>query len=122
MAAKIATVLFCFSISVLAQNTTSKQSNKTQGRKKDDITVRGCVTKLSTDYVLDQPDQANSYELQGTGKIRLRSYLGQEVEVTGEQSPWLSTSSDVLTRSGSPSPITITVQSIKSLAKRCSAY
>jgi hypothetical protein len=80
------------------------------------------VTKSSTDYVLDQPDQGNSYELQGTGKIKLRSYLGQEVEVTGEKSPSLSTSSDVLTRAGSPSPITITVRSIKSLAERCSAY
>jgi hypothetical protein len=122
MTRKIAVVLLCACISVFAQNTSSNQSDKTKRHTKDEITARGCVAKLSTDYVLDQPDQGNSYELQGSRKIRLRAYLGQEVEVTGEESPSLSTSSDFLTRTGSASPVTITVHSIKTLAKRCSSY
>lgn len=122
MTTKILVVLLCSGALVLGQNTSSNQSDKRQRHDKDEITVRGCVTKLSTDYVLDQPDQGNSYELQGSRKIRLRAYLGQEVEVTGEESPSLSTSSDFLTRTGSASPVTITVHSIKTLAKRCSSY
>jgi hypothetical protein len=73
---------------------------------------------LSLDYILIQPDQGNTYELQGSRKVRLGPYLGQEVEVTGVESPSMSTSSDFLMRTGSPSPVTISVHSIKSLAKR----
>jgi len=86
-------------------------------KSKDEITARGCVSKLSTDYILTQADRGNSYELQG---MRFARYLGQEVEVTGVESPSLSTSSDYSARTGSPSPVTITVRSIKTIAKRCS--
>jgi len=89
-------------------------------KNKDEITVQGCVGKMSTDYILTQPEQGNSYELQGNRNIRLRRYLGRQVEVTGMQGPSMSTSSDILTRSGSASPITITVTSIKAIALRCS--
>ncbi|MFZ3211936.1 MAG: hypothetical protein WA188_10495 [Terriglobales bacterium] len=88
-------------------------------KTKDQITARGCVSKLSTDYILTQPEQGNSYELQGSRKLRLGPYLGQEVEVTGRESPSMATSSDYLARSGAASPVTITVTSIKTLAKRC---
>ncbi len=91
-------------------------------KAKDQITVRGCVSKLNTDYILTQPEQGNSYELQGSRKLRLGPYLGQQVEVTGKESPSMSTSSDYLARTGSASPVTITVISIKTIEKRCSAY
>jgi hypothetical protein len=108
----------CLGISAAAQTTSA---NQPQSKKnKDEITARGCVTKQSTDYILTQADQGNSYELQGTKKLHLRNYLGQEVEVTGVESPTLSTSSDYLARSGVATSVTITVRSIKTIDKRCS--
>jgi cellobiose phosphorylase len=109
----------------MAQTSDQNQppANQHQSKKaKDEITVRGCVSKLSTDYILTQPDQGNSYELQGSKKMRFGPYLGQQVEVTGVEAPSMSTSSDYSARAGSASPVTITVHSIKSIAKRCSAY
>jgi hypothetical protein len=116
-------VLFA-AVSLTAQTSDASQSsNQSHSKKsKDEVTVRGCLSKLSTDYILTQPDQGNSYELQGSRKLRLGPYLGQQVEVTGVESPSMSTSSDYSARAGSPSPVTITVKSIKTIAKRCSAY
>lgn len=104
-----------------AGNTNPSGDNQDHPKKpKDQITVRGCVSKLNTDYILVQPDRGNSYQLQGSRKLRLGPYLGQQVEVTGRESPSMSTSSDILTRAGSASPVTITVTSIKPISKRCS--
>jgi hypothetical protein len=117
--------LVCISISAAAQAGGTNQSAATQEqpkKSKDQITVRGCVSKLNTDYILTQPEQGNSYELQGSRKLRLGPYLGQQVEVTGREAPSMSTSSDFLARTGSASPVTINVISIKTIAKRCSAY
>lgn len=118
-------MVLCAAISVSAQTTDASQSsgaNQQHSKKaKDEVTVRGCVSKLSTDYILTQPDQGNSYELQGNRKLRIGPYLGQEVEVTGVESPTLGTSSDYLARSGVATSVTITVHSIKTIAKRCSA-
>jgi hypothetical protein len=122
MATRLMAIVLGASLSLFAQNTNPNQSSKATGHGKNQVTARGCLMKVSADYVLDQPDQGNSYELQGSRKIKLRSYLGQEVEVAGEESPSMSTSSDYLARSGSPSAVTITVRSIKTLAKRCSSY
>jgi hypothetical protein len=66
-----------------------------------------------------QQDPGVTYELQATGKTKLRNYLGRQVEVTGVESPSLSTSSDALTRTGSPSPVTLIITSIKTLEKEC---
>jgi len=107
-------------VSAAAQANTSSTSQDHPKKAKDQITVRGCVSKLNTDYILTQAEQGNSYQLQGSRKLRLGPYLGQQVEVTGTQSPSMSTSSDYLARSGSASPVTITVTSIKTIAKRCS--
>jgi hypothetical protein len=63
---------------------------------------------------------AVTYELQATNKIKLSKYLGQRVEVVGKESPSMSTSSDNSARSGSPSPVTVTITSIKTLDKECS--
>jgi hypothetical protein len=117
--------VMCLAIAAAAQTTNQSQSSggdqPHSKKSKDEITVRGCLGKSSTDYILSQPDQGNSYELERGRKIRLGPYLGQEVEVTGTESPSMSTSSDYLARSGSASPVTIRVTSIKMIAKRCSA-
>jgi len=113
--------MLCAALALTAQTTDANQSsgaNQSHSKKaKDEVTVRGCVSKSSTDYILTQPDQGNSYELLG---MRFGRYLGQQVEVTGTESPSMSTSSDFLARTGSASPVTITVKSIKTIAKRCS--
>jgi hypothetical protein len=88
---------------------------------KQPVTVQGCVSRSSGDYILFKQDPGMTYELQATGKTKLRNYLGQQVEVTGTESASLSTSSDALTRTGSPAPVTLTITSIKSVAKECQA-
>ncbi len=88
---------------------------------KGQVTVQGCLTRSSGDYVLVKQDPGITYELQATGKIKLRSYLGQRVEVTGRESPSLSTSSDFLAKTGSASASTITVTSIRTIEKECRA-
>lgn len=85
------------------------------------VTVRGCVTKQAGDYVLMKDNPGNTYELQGTKGIRLSSYLGQRVEVRGTKSTTMATSSDEGDREGAGSPVTITVKSIKTIAKECEA-
>ncbi|MGO9125541.1 MAG: hypothetical protein ACLP6G_11705 [Terriglobales bacterium] len=115
--------LFCLSISAAAQATNANPQNASQQhskKAKDEITVRGCLSRSNTDYILIQPDQGNSYELERSGKLRLGPYLGQEVEVTGSESPSLSTSSDFLARTGSASAVTIRVTAIKMIQKKCS--
>lgn len=83
------------------------------------ITVQGCVSRSSGDYILMKQNPAISYELLATGKVRLHNYLGQRVEVSGEQSPTMSSSSDAMNKTGSASPVTITVRSIKTIDKEC---
>jgi hypothetical protein len=63
-----------------------------------------------------------TYELQATGKTKLRHYLGQRVEVIGTESPSLSTSSDTSTRMGSPASMTLTITSIKTIDKECPVH
>ena len=99
--------------------TTSRRSSKVP---KGQITVQGCVGRFSGDYILMKQDPAVTYELQATGKMKLRQYLGQQVEVTGKESPSLSTSSDALTKTGSAAPVTLTITSIKTVAKECSVH
>lgn len=96
------------------------QDGNTQGKhdQKDEVTIRGCVSRSNGDYILMRQDL--SYELQATGKLRLKNYLGNRVEVTGRKSPSLSTSSDAMNRLGSAAPVTLTITSIKTLDKSCS--
>lgn len=106
---------------VLAQD--SKPSNPRHEKSKvskGQITLQGCVAISSGDYVLFKQYPAVTYELAtGKSKIKLGQYLGQQVEVTGNESPSLSTSSDYLTRAGSPSSVTLTITSIKTIKKWC---
>jgi hypothetical protein len=119
---KLSFVLLLSGSLVLAQN--SKPSNQGQEKSKvskGEITVQGCVGTSSGDYILFKQAPAMTYELAVTGKskIKLGQYLGQQVEVSGWESPSLSTSSDYLTRTGSPSSVTLTITSIKTIKKWC---
>jgi hypothetical protein len=116
---KILFLLATVSLTLAQAASTSDQnpSNKKHG----DFTVRGCVTKQAGDYILMQVDLGNSYELQSTDHIKLSSYLGKRVEVTGPKSQTLATSSDQGDRQGAGSPVSITVKSIKTLADECTS-
>jgi hypothetical protein len=114
-------VLLLLSSSFLvAQDSTSGTMG--QGNSKDtkgQVTVQGCVSRSSGDYVLIKQDPGITYELQATGKTKLSRYLGQRVQVTGTQSPSLSTSSDA---ARAQSPVTLTISSIKTIDKECPAH
>ena len=66
--------------------------------------------------MLMKENPGNTYQLQA-GRIGLKSYLGKRVEVTGTESPALSTSKDEINKSGNASPVTIAVESIHTLAE-----
>jgi len=85
---------------------------------KGQTTVQGCVTRSNSDFTLVKNDPAITYELHSAGKVKLGNYLGQQVEVTGKSSPSLSASGDSL-EGRNPSPVTLTVTSIKTIAKEC---
>jgi hypothetical protein len=104
---------------LLAQDTMTRQNG---GDSNGSVTVQGCVSRESGDYVLIKQDPGETYELQATNHIKLHDYLGQHVEVQGTKSPSMSTSSDSSARSGSPSPTTLTISSIKTLDKECHAH
>jgi hypothetical protein len=117
----IATLLLSGSF-LLAQDTMSANSQPNSKDSNGQVTLQGCVSRSSGDYVLIKQDPGVTYELQATGKTKLHRYLGQQVEVTGKESPSMSTSSDTSARSGSPSPVTITITSIKTIGKECTAH
>jgi len=84
--------------------------------KKEEVTVRGCVSLSSGDYVLTQFDPGNSYVLHSVKNIKLGHYLGREVKVTGTKSPTLSDTSDA----GRSAPsTTIMVNSVTTISKEC---
>jgi hypothetical protein len=106
---------------LLAQSDTSNTTSKENSdASKGTVTVQGCVDRSRGDYILVKQNPPVTYELQGTGKTKLRDYLGQRVEVTGTKATSQSTSSDAIAFGGSPAPVTIKVNSIKTLAKECS--
>jgi len=109
---------------LLAQesNPPSGSSQDNSRRAKGQITVQGCVGRSTGDYILTKQDPGMTYELQATGKIKLRHYLGQRVEVTGNESPSMSTSSDTSARMGSPASVTLTITSIKTIDKECTVH
>jgi hypothetical protein len=119
----ILAVLLLLSSLLLAQQ--SNPSATSQPKYKDakgQVTVQGCVGKFSGDYILTKQDPAITYELQATGKTKLRHYLGQRVEVTGTEAPSMSSSSDALNKTGSASPVTITITSIKTISQECTVH
>jgi protein involved in polysaccharide export with SLBB domain len=97
----------------------SSSANKVHSKNsEDDITVQGCLTRATGNYVLMQTDPSNTYKLEEVNrKIKLGPHLGEQVEVTGWESPSLSTSSDY-NRAG-VSSLTLMVTSIRTLNKHC---
>jgi hypothetical protein len=104
-----------------AQDSTSAGNGQPSRDSKGEVTMTGCVARSSGDYVLMKENPPVTYELQSTGKIRLKNYLGQRVEVTGDKEPTLSSSSDATAKEGSAAPVTIAIKSIKMIDKDCSA-
>lgn len=104
---------------LLAQDSTPVSQDASKNDK-GQVTLQGCVSRSSGDYVLMKQNPAETYELQATNKIKLRHYMGQRVEVTGTKSPSMSTSSDSMARMGAPSAVTLTITSIKTVDKDCS--
>lgn len=86
------------------------------------VTVQGCLDRSRGDYILMQQDPGMTYQLRGSKGVKLSQYFGQQVEVTGNKHPSLSTSSDAIAFGGSPAPVTIRVTSIKTLARQCIAH
>lgn len=113
-------ILLLSSSLLLAQE--SHPASATQQNAKDSkaqVTLQGCVSRSGGDYTLTKQNPAMTYELQGTHKIRLSRYLGQRVEVTGSESPTMSTSSDAMNKTGSAAPVTLTITSIKTIEIDC---
>jgi hypothetical protein len=107
---------------LLAQdNNSANNAQQDSKNSKGEVTIRGCVSRSNGDYILMKENPAVSYQLQGSHKVKLRHYLGQRVEVTGSESPTMSTSSDAMNKVGSAAPVTININSIKVLDKDCSA-
>ena len=104
---------------LVAQDYPANSGKHESKDSKGEITVQGCVGRSSGDYVLTKQNPAMTYELHATGKTKLREYLGQRVEVTGKESPSLSTSSDAMNKTGSASSVTLTISSIRTIAKEC---
>jgi hypothetical protein len=110
-----ATMVFVLLIgggSLMAQATSERPRNDKQGQ----VSVQGCISRSSGDYVLMQFDPGNSYVLHSGNNIRLGDYLGQEVKVSGTISPTLSDSSDAARSAPST---TITVNSISTISQEC---
>ncbi|MGB2606843.1 MAG: hypothetical protein WBC78_24780 [Candidatus Sulfotelmatobacter sp.] len=105
---------------LLAQGSSSANSSQEMKDSNGQVTIRGCVSRSNGDYTLMKENPAITYELQATGKTRLRHYLGQRVEVTGTQGPTLSSSSDATSKMGSAAPVTLTITSIRTIDKDCS--
>jgi hypothetical protein len=118
----LAVLLLLSSLLLAQQSNPSATSQPTSKDAKGQVTVQGCVGKFSGDYILTKQDPAITYELQATGKTKLRHYLGQRVEVTGTEAPSMSSSSDALNKTGSASPVTITITSIKTISQECTVH
>ncbi len=105
---------------LLAQESNpSNQSQSSPKTSKGEITVQGCVGRSAGDYILTKPDPGMTYQLQATSKIKLGHYLGQQVEVTGKESPSLRMSSNSSARTG-PASVALIITSIKTIEKECS--
>lgn len=82
------------------------------------VTMTGCVSRSNGHYILMK--QNVSYQLQAARNMRLKNYLGHRVEITGNTSPTMSSSSDAINRVGSAAAVTLNIQSIKTLDRECS--
>lgn len=110
--ASVLTMVFLVTGWLQARPSSDQPTNTQEGQ----VTLQGCVTRLSGDFVLTRTDPGNSYVLHAAHNIKLAKYLGQQVMLTGTKSPTLGDTSD--SARSAPS-ITITVNSISSVSKEC---
>jgi co-chaperonin GroES (HSP10) len=96
-----------------------QNSEQTSDENKGEVTVTGCVSRLNTNFILMQSEPAQSFKLEEGKKVKLEQYLGKEVEITGEESHSLSSSSPSATTAN---PLTLKIHSLKLIHKRCSAH
>ena len=115
----LSAALLLSSTLLLAQDSNNTMPRENAKDSKGQVTVQGCVGRSSGDYVLTKQNPGMTYELHATGKIKLRNYLGQRVEVVGTESPSLSTSSDAMNKTGSAASSTISVSAITTINKGC---
>ena len=111
-------VLLLFTSWLTAQTNQGNPEHPPQNQK-GQVTVKGCVSRLSGHYILVQSDPSNSYVLEAAGKIDVARYLGQQVEVTGVESHTSPSSSHSIRETGGGPQVTILVDSIKIISKRC---
>jgi len=118
---KMTLLAVLFAVSSLMGQSGPGQSSGANKRysKNPEVTVQGCLGTQKGDYVLVQTDPGNTYELEESHKIKLGPHLGEQVEVTGWERPSLSTSSDVFVPGRGVGSVTIVVESVRMLAKRC---
>jgi hypothetical protein len=112
LVASVLTMVFLVSGWLLAQPKPDQSSNAQEGQ----VTVQGCLTRLSGDFVLTRVDPGDTYVLHAAHNVKLAKYLGQQVKVVGTKSPTLSDTSD---SARATSPVTITVNSISTVSKEC---
>ena len=108
-------VLFCSGW--ISAQSNQDQTQQPPKQKPGRVSVQGCVSRSSGDFTLMQSDPGNTYVIRPSGKLKLDSYLGQQVEVTGYETPTTSTSSNYNRRPASA--VTIIVESIKTISKQC---
>ena len=101
----------------LAPQASQDQARQPPKEKPGHVSVQGCVSRSSGDFTLMQAEPGNTYVLRPSGKLKLDPYLGQQVEVTGQETPTTSTSSNYKRRPASA--VTIAVESIKTISKQC---
>jgi hypothetical protein len=93
------------------------QAQQPEKEKPGRVSVQGCVSRSSGDFTLMRSDPGNTYVIRPSGKLKLDPYLGQQVEVTGQETPTTSTSSNYHRRPASA--VTIVVESIKTISEQC---
>lgn len=114
---KAIVLILLFVVGLLMAQANPGQSQPPAKNKEGKVTVQGCVSRAAGDFILMQSDPANTFVLEPARKIKLEPYLGQQVEVTGTESPTMSSSSNFRRRAASP--VTIAVDSINTISKRC---
>jgi hypothetical protein len=109
-------LLFALNVWLIAQENPDRSQNQPNGQN-EHVKAQGCVNRASGDFILMQTDPGNSYVLQASRNLKLEPYLGQQVEVTGTESPTMSSSATY--RKAPAASATITVDSITTISKRC---
>ncbi len=113
-------LMLLLSASLVAQDSRSASGKDPSKQSKDQVTIRGCVSQSNGDYILMRQDPDVSYELESSGKTRLKNYFGKEVEIKGRKFPTLGSSSDALNKVGSAAPVTLKICSIRTINQFCS--